>query len=66
MIIGTLVNAMMAYLSLYHFDEAQKCASFILDTYSQDAEVYYRQAQIIYFNSLSSYEQLNEALLLLE
>lgn len=30
MIVGTLINSMLAYMSVYHFDEAQKCINFIL------------------------------------
>jgi len=44
MIIGTLINGMLAYMSLYHFEEALKCANFILDTYTQDSELYFRKA----------------------
>lgn len=51
MIIGTLVNSMLAYMSLYHFEEAEKCADFILDHYLKDPEIYYRKAQNIYFNN---------------
>jgi hypothetical protein len=38
---------MLAYMSMYHFEEAFKCADFILEAYStngDDPEVYYRKA----------------------
>lgn len=34
MIVGTIINAMLAYMSLFHFDEAEKCVKFILESYS--------------------------------
>ena len=33
MIVGTLVNSMLAYMSMFHFEEAMKCIDFILDSY---------------------------------
>lgn len=48
MITTTLVNSMLAYMSLFHFEEAMKCADLILDTYIKDAEIYYRKAQVSY------------------
>jgi hypothetical protein len=33
MIVITLHNAMLAYISVFHFDEALKCANLILETY---------------------------------
>jgi hypothetical protein len=33
MVVGTMVNAILAYMSLYHFEEAMKCCEFILDKY---------------------------------
>lgn len=44
MIVGTLVNSMLAYMSLFHFEEALKCADFILDHHIKDPEIYYRKA----------------------
>lgn len=44
MIVGTLVNSMLAYMSMFHFEEAMKCADLILDSYLQDPEIYYRKA----------------------
>ena len=41
---GTLVNAMLAYMSMFHFDEALKCADFIIESYTTDAEIYFRKA----------------------
>lgn len=43
-VVSTLHNAMLAYMSVYHFDEALKCADLIIDTYCQDSEFYYRKA----------------------
>jgi hypothetical protein len=37
---------MLAYMSLYHFDEAFKCADFLLDEVLEDPEIYYRKAQV--------------------
>jgi hypothetical protein len=44
MIVGTLVNSMLSYMSVFHFEEAMKCADFILDQYLKDPEIYYRKA----------------------
>jgi hypothetical protein len=37
---------MLAYTSVFHFDEALKCADFILDNYHKDPEFYFRKAQV--------------------
>lgn len=47
MVVGTLVNSMMAYSSVFHFEEAMKCADLILDHYLKDPEIYFRKAQVI-------------------
>jgi hypothetical protein len=39
---------MLAYMSVYHFDEALKCADFILDTYPPQLEIYFRKAQVMH------------------
>jgi hypothetical protein len=44
MIVGTLVNCMLAYMSMFHFGEALKCANFIIEQYTKDAEIYFRKA----------------------
>jgi hypothetical protein len=44
MIVSTLNNAMLSYMSVFHFDQALKCADFILDTYHKDAEFFFRKA----------------------
>jgi hypothetical protein len=44
MIIGTMLNSMLAYMSIYHFEEALKCADFLLDEVYEDPEIYYRKA----------------------
>jgi hypothetical protein len=31
--VSTLHNAMLAYMSMFHFEEALKCVDFILDNY---------------------------------
>ena len=46
MIVGTLVNSMLAYMSLFHFEEAMKCADLILDNYIKDPEIYFRKSQV--------------------
>ena len=46
MIVSTLHNAMLAYMSVFHFDEALKCVDLILDNYHQDSEFYFRKAQV--------------------
>lgn len=33
-IMSILVNAMLSYMSLFHFDEANKCADFLLERYT--------------------------------
>jgi hypothetical protein len=37
---------MLAYTSVFNFDEALKCADFILDNYHKDPEFYFRKAQV--------------------
>jgi len=44
MIVGTLVNSMLAYMSLFHFEEAMKCADLILENYIKDPEIYFRKS----------------------
>ena len=44
MIVSTLHNAMLAYMSVFHFEEALKCADLILENYHKDAEFYFRKA----------------------
>jgi hypothetical protein len=44
MIVSTLHNAMLAYMSVFHFDEALKCADLILENYHKDTEFYFRKA----------------------
>ncbi len=44
LVVGTLVNSMLAYMSLFHFDEAKKCADLIIDTYWNDPEIIFRKA----------------------
>ena len=61
MIVGTLVNSMLAYMSVFHFQEAMKCVDFLLDQYLKDAEIYFRKAQITYFNKQSTVSDLQTA-----
>ena len=61
MIVGTMVNSMMAYMSLFHFEEAEKCINFVLESYMQQPDLYYRKAQVLYFNQKSSFENLEDA-----
>lgn len=44
MIIGTIINSMLAYMSMFHFEEAQKCSDFLLNDILCDPEIYYRKA----------------------
>ena len=44
MIVSTLHNAMLAYMSVFHFEEALKCADLILENYHKDTEFYFRKA----------------------
>ena len=46
MISGTLVNSMLAYMSLFHFEEAMKCADLLLDSFLKDPEIYFRKIQV--------------------
>lgn len=55
MMVGTLVNSMLAYMSLFHFEEAMKCADLILDSYLQVPEIYFRKAQVIPASCLTSF-----------
>lgn len=41
---STLHNAMLAYMSMYHFEDALKCADFILETLHKEPEIYFRKA----------------------
>lgn len=42
--VSTLHNAMLALMSMFHFEEALKCVDFVIDNYCQDPEFYYRKA----------------------
>lgn len=57
---------MLSYMSVYHFDEALKCADLIIDQYSKDPDFYFRKAQTICLDRSTSLNQLEEALELLE
>jgi len=57
---------MLAYMSMFHFEEALKCANFILDTYNQEPEIYFRKAQLLYLNKASTFRELQEAQEILE
>ncbi|TNV82024.1 hypothetical protein FGO68_gene6596 [Halteria grandinella] len=65
-VVSTLNNSMLAYMSIFHFDEAKKCADFLLDTYTQEPEIYFRKAQIIYLDKTSTLDDLSQALDLLD
>jgi hypothetical protein len=45
---------MLAYMSIFHFEEARKCADFLLEGYTQEPEIYYRKAQIAYLDKSST------------
>ena len=62
MIVGTLINSALSYMSVFHFQEAMKCVDFILDQYLKDPEIYFRKAQIVYFNKVSTFTDLEKAL----
>jgi hypothetical protein len=47
MIVGSLINCMLSYLSMHHFEEATKVVNFLLDNnYWNDPELYFRKAQV--------------------
>ena len=54
MLVTTLLNATLAYMSVFHFDEALKCTNFLLNEIVEDPEIYFRKAQVLLsiFNSL--------------
>ena len=50
MIIGTLLNSTLSYMSMHHFEEALKTVNFIIDkNYWRDPEIYFRKAQVTDF-----------------
>ncbi len=59
-------NSMLACMSMFHFEEALKCADFLLDNYNQEPEIFFRKAQLLYLNKASSFRGLQEALEILE
>lgn len=44
MIVGCLMNAMLAYMSMHHFEEARKIVNFLEHRYWKDPELYFRKA----------------------
>lgn len=48
MLVGTLINTALAYMSVFHFDEALKCVDFILNEVFEDADIYFRKAQVTF------------------
>ena len=46
MLVTTFLNATLAYMSVFHFDEALKCTNFLLNEIAEDPEIYFRKAQV--------------------
>ena len=44
MIVSSLMNIMLAYMAMFHFEEALKCADYILEYHTSDPEIYFRKA----------------------
>ena len=45
MIVGCMVNCMLAYMSMNHFQEADKVAQFLIaNNYYNDPEIHFRKA----------------------
>lgn len=44
MLFSTLLNSALAYMSVFHFDEASKCIDFILNEVYEDSEIFFRKA----------------------
>ena len=45
MIVGCLVNSLLCYLSMHHFEEARRVINFLIDNnYWRDPELYFRSA----------------------
>jgi hypothetical protein len=45
MIVGCMVNCMLAYMSMNHFQEAEKVAQFLIsNNYFNDPEIHFRKA----------------------
>lgn len=44
MIVGTLVNSTLSYMSMHHFDEANKAVDYTIEHYWKDPELYFRKA----------------------
>jgi hypothetical protein len=50
MIVGCFVNCMLSYMSMHHFDEANKVIDFLIDNnYWVDPELFFRKAQVFTF-----------------
>ncbi|CDW77840.1 UNKNOWN [Stylonychia lemnae] len=60
------IESETTYMSLFHFDEAMKCADLILDNYIKDPEIYFRKSQVIYFDKTSTIQRLQDALELVD
>lgn len=47
MIVGCLINCMLAYMSMNHYEEAAKVVEFLIPSgYYRDPEIYFRKAQV--------------------
>ena len=45
MIVGCMINCMLAYMSMNHFQEADKVVQFLIsNSYYNDPEIYFRKA----------------------
>jgi hypothetical protein len=44
MIVGSLINSALSYMSMHHFKEAKRAVNYTLENYWKDPEVYFRKA----------------------
>lgn len=50
MIVGCMINCMLAYMSMNHFQEANKVVEFLISSkYYNDPEIYFRKAQVSFW-----------------
>ena len=48
MIVSSLVNAALSYMSMHHFEEARRVLDYLIAHYWKSPETLFRQAQVIY------------------
>jgi hypothetical protein len=44
MLVGSMLNSALAYMSMHHFEEAGKCIEYMIEHYWKDPELYFRRA----------------------